>query len=137
LNPIRIVKLDHVVLRVSNIKDSIFFYNVVLGCPAVRSEPDLGLYQFQVGASMIDLVPQDSELGSRNGYGSPKIGRNVDHIALTIEKFDYSELKNYFNRFGIRIHEWGRRFGADGYGPSVYLSDPDGNVVELKGPAEN
>ena len=124
-------------LRVKNIKDSIFFYNVVLGCPAVRKEPDLGLYQFQVGVSMIDLIPQDSKLGRRNGYGSPQNGRNVDHIALTVEKFDNNALRDYLNSFGVETHEWGERFGADGFGPSVYLSDPDGNVVELKGPAED
>ena len=38
--------------------------------------------------------------------------------------------------FEIRQLEAKPRFGADGRGPSIYVSDPDGNLVELKGPPE-
>jgi len=137
MNPIRISKLDHVVLRVADIRKSIHFYSDILGCTEARTKPESGLYQYQAGASMIDLVPQDSEMGTRDGYGPPEAGRNVDHIALTLEEFDEAALTEYLEGFGITVNESGRRFGADGYGPSIYFSDPDGNVVELKGPAED
>jgi glyoxylase I family protein len=133
MNPPKISKLDHVVLRVSDIKKSIAFYRDILGCTEARIKPESGLYQFQAGASMIDLVPQDSELGRREGYGPPEKGRNVDHIALKIENFNEKDLQHYLEAHGIKVTESGRRFGADGFGPSIYFSDPDGNIVELKG----
>ena len=136
MNPIRITKLDHVVLRVANIDKAIHFYRDILGCPEARIREDTGLYQFQAGASMIDLVPLDSPLGTRPGYGPPDQGRNVDHIALTIEPFDETALCGYLEKNGITVTKSGRRFGADGYGPSIYFEDPDGNEVELKGPPE-
>ena len=73
MNPIHVTKLDHVVLRVAEIEKSIHFYCDILGFPEKRISD--GLYQYQAGASMIDLVPIDSALGQRSG---PKVGRNVD-----------------------------------------------------------
>lgn len=136
MNPIKISKLDHVVFRVADIDRSIWFYRDVLGLTEARIRADHGLYQFQAGISMIDLVPQDSELGKREGYGPPEAGRNVDHVALTLDDFDEEALRTYLEGHGLTVHESGRRFGADGYGPSLYLTDPDGNMVELKGPPE-
>ena len=42
----------------------------------------------------------------------------------------------WFKDNDIKIELSGRRFGAEGYGPSIYCRDPDGNLVELKGPSE-
>ncbi len=137
MNPIRITKLDHVVLRVADIEKSIHFYRDVLGCPEKRIKKDSGLYQYQAGASMIDLVPLDSPGGIRSGYGPPDKGRNMEHFALTIEEFDDLALRSYLRDHDITPIRSGVHFGADGYGPSIYLEDPDGNVVELKGPAES
>ncbi len=134
MNPIRITKLDHVVLRVADIEKSIHFYKDILGCTEARIRKDTGLYQFQAGASMIDLVPLDGEIGKRTGYGPPSAGRNVDHIALTIAEFDEDALMAHLRSNGIAPTESGQRFGAEGTGPSLYMEDPDGNVVELKGP---
>ena len=136
MNPIRIAKLDHVVLRVADIEKSIHFYRDILGCPEARTRPDSGLYQYQAGASMIDLVPLDSPGGRRSGYGPPSEGRNMEHFALTIETIDEAALRRYLAENGVKIVKSGRRFGADGYGPSIYIEDPDGNEVELKGPSE-
>lgn len=133
MRPFRISKIDHVVIRVSDIQKSIEFYRDILGCTEARIKPRSGLYQYQAGTSMIDLVPQESELGKRGGYGSPQKGRNVDHIALLIDGFDELSLRKYLEGYGIEIIESGRRFGADGYGPSIYFSDPDDNIIELKG----
>ena len=134
MNPINITKLDHVVLRVADIEKSIHFYKDILGCPEARIREDMGLFQFRAGVSMIDLVPIDSELGKRPGYGPPGEGRNVDHIALTIAEYDEEALTAYLITNGVTPSESGQRFGADGTGPSMYMEDPDGNVVELKGP---
>jgi catechol 2,3-dioxygenase-like lactoylglutathione lyase family enzyme len=136
MNPIQITKLDHVVLRVADIDKSIHFYRDVLGCPEKRRKEKDGLYQYQAGASMIDLVPLDSPGGQASGYGSPDKGRNMEHFALTVAEFDETALRDYLGKHGITPTKSGRRFGADGYGPSIYFEDPDGNVVELKGPSE-
>jgi catechol 2,3-dioxygenase-like lactoylglutathione lyase family enzyme len=136
MNPIRIRKLDHVVLRVADIDKSIRFYRDILGCPEARIRPDTGLYQYQAGASMIDLVPLDSPGGRRSGYGPPSEGRNMEHFALTIEEFDEAAIRGYLEEHGIEVSKSGQRFGADGVGPSVYVKDPDGNEVELKGPSK-
>ena len=134
MNPIHVTKLDHVVLRVADIEKSIHFYRDILGCPEKRISD--GLYQYQAGASMIDLVPLDSPGGLRSGYGPPDKGRNMEHFALTVEDFDEQALRDYLAGHGITPTKSGTRFGADGYGPSIYFKDPDGNEVELKGPSE-
>ena len=134
MNPIHVTKLDHVVLRVADIEKSIHFYCDILGFPEKRISD--GLYQYQAGASMIDLVPIDSNLGQRSGYGPPKAGRNVDHFALTLSEFDGETIVAYLEENCVTVERSGRRFGAQGYGPSVYCQDPDGNFVELKGPPE-
>ncbi|NKB19116.1 MAG: VOC family protein [Alphaproteobacteria bacterium] len=134
MNPIHVTKLDHVVLRVADIEKSIKFYRDVLGFPEKRISD--GLYQYQAGVSMIDLVPIDSDIGQRSGYGSPDEGQNVDHFALTLSEFDEEAIVAYLEQNDVTVERSGRRFGAQGYGPSVYFQDPDGNFVELKGPSE-
>ncbi|MBW2295467.1 MAG: VOC family protein, partial [Deltaproteobacteria bacterium] len=42
----------------------------------------------------------------------------------------------HLEKFGVEAGPVGTRYGADGNGPSMYLQDPDGNTVELKGPPE-
>jgi glyoxylase I family protein len=83
---------------------------------------------------LIDLVPVDSPIGRLGGAPAGETARNVDHIALRIERFSEAALRAVLVAEGIEPHEVGVRYGADGNGPSMYLRDPDGNVVELKGP---
>jgi glyoxylase I family protein len=68
--------------------------------------------------------------------GTPGEGRNMDHLCLRVEGFDGEALKAHLQERGVRIGELGVRYGADGFGPSLYLFDPEGNMVELKGPPE-
>jgi len=134
MNPIHITKLDHIVMRVANIEKSIRFYRDVLGCPEKRISN--GLYQYQAGASMIDLVSIENDISQRPGLEPPGVCRNVDHFALTLAKFDEEAIVAYLEANGVKVERSGRRFGAQGYGPSIYFKDPDGNFIELKGPAE-
>jgi len=134
MNPIHIKKLDHIVLLVSNIAKSIHFYRDILGCPEARVSK--GLFQYQAGDSMIDLVVTEHKQNAPYKTQSSQIDRNVDHFALTLSDFNKEAIIAYLKKFGIRIERSGRRFGAQGYGPSVYIKDPDGNFVELKGPPE-
>lgn len=132
-SPIRLVGLDHVVLRVADVDRSIAFYEEVLGCLVERRLEDLGLVQLRAGSALIDLVGLDTPLGRAGGGPVAEDGRNVDHFALTLEDFDEAALRAHLAAHGVEAGETGRRYGATGFGPSIYLRDPDGNVVELKG----
>jgi catechol 2,3-dioxygenase-like lactoylglutathione lyase family enzyme len=133
---LRVLGLDHVVLRVRDLGQALRFYCEVLGCREVRRIDALGLVQLRAGSALIDLVPLDGELGRAGGAGPGREGRNLDHLALRLEHFDERELRAHLVRHGVDPGEVERRFGAEGFGPSMYVRDPDGNVVELKGPPE-
>jgi hypothetical protein len=59
----------------------------------------------------------------------------MDHFAVRVDGFDAAALASHLRQHGIEVAEVKERYGAEGYGPSLYISDPDGNTVELKGPA--
>jgi hypothetical protein len=59
----------------------------------------------------------------------------MDHLCLRIEPFEPEGLARHLAGHGLAPGEVKTRYGAEGNGPSLYLSDPEGNVVELKGPA--
>lgn len=122
------------VLRVADLERSLRFYCDVLGCVPERSLEELGLHQLRAGDALIDLVPVDSPLGRLGGPPPGEGGRNVDHVALALCRFDEAELRRHLERHGVEPGEVAERYGAGGMGPSMYLRDPDGNVVELKGP---
>jgi glyoxylase I family protein len=106
----------------------------VLGCTAERDQPGLGLYQLRAGASLIDLITVDGKLGRAGGAAPGYEGRNLDHFCLRIEPYDEPALRAWLASKGVAVGETGQRYGAEGEGPSLYLSDPEGNTVELKGP---
>jgi catechol 2,3-dioxygenase-like lactoylglutathione lyase family enzyme len=133
-SPIAIEGLDHVVLRVRDMAKSIAFYTGVLGCPEERRLEKLGLIQLRAGRTLIDLVDLDSELGLRGGRAPGTEGRNLEHFCLRIGRFDEAALSAYLAAHGIDFEKAETRYGADGYGLSIYIADPDGNIVELKGP---
>ena len=133
----RILGLDHVVLRVRDLEAALRFYQGALGCAIERRTDALGLIQLRAGASLIDLVPLDSPLGKAGGGTPAPDGKNVDHFCLRIEPFEAQALAEHLRAHGVEPGDVSRRYGADGYGPSMYLHDPDGNVVELKGPPES
>ena len=134
--PFDVQRLDHVVLRVRDLDRSEAFYREVLGCAVARRRDDLGLRHLRAGASMIDLVAVDGTLGRRGGAGPATEGRNLDHLCLRIEPFDEAAIVRHLVAHGIAVQgPASANFGAEGDGPSLYFDDPDGNRVELKGPA--
>lgn len=134
--PFAVQRIDHLVFRVRDLDASLRFYAQVLGCAVVRERPELGLVHLRAGASMIDLVALTGKLGRLGGAGPQAEGRNVDHLCLRIEPFDEAALVAHLARLGITPRgPASRNFGAEGEGMSLYFSDPDGNVIELKGPA--
>ncbi len=120
----RIRNLDHIVLRVRDMDAALAFYTGVLGCREERRLEEIGLVQLRAGASLIDLVPGEPAPG----------GANMDHFALRVTPFDEAALRAGLAEHGIETEAALPRYGAEGTGPSIYIRDPDGNVVELKGP---
>lgn len=136
MHPFRIQRIDHIVLRVSDLERSIRFYRQVLGCELVKRREDLGMVHLRAGASMIDLVDVQGPLGRAGGGAAlPSERRNVDHFCLRIDPFDEAALLAHLASHGVSAEKAEARFGAEGTGPSLYCSDPDHNRVELKGPA--
>lgn len=131
---IRVRDIDHLVLRVVDAQAMLAFYRDVLGCRVERDRDDLGLIQLRAGRSMIDLVPIGGKLGREGGGRPDPNARNLDHFCLRIEPFDEPSLRRELQAAGIAVGETAPRYGAEGEGPSIYVRDPDGNTVELKGP---
>ena len=127
--------IDHLVLRVSDVAAMLGFYRDVLGCPVERRQDDIGLIQLRAGCSLIDLVPVDGSLGRAGGAAPGKEGRNLDHFCLRVEPFDESAIRARLEAHGVEAGPLASRYGAEGEGPSLYVTDPEGNVVELRGPA--
>ena len=130
--PYRTKGLDHVVLRAKNIDRMLGFYRDVLGLPVAKHNDPLGLWHLRAGSSMIDLVDVFGPIGKAGGP-VPSEARNVDHLALKIDPFDEAAILAYHGSKGVAAEPSKTRFGADGDGPSIYLRDPEGNGVELKG----
>ena len=133
---IAVREIDHVVLRVTDAEAMIRFYRDVLGCPVEKRQDDIGLIQLRAGRSLIDLVPIDGALGHAGGAAPGREGRNLDHFCLRVEPFDEAAIRRRLAAHGVDAGPVATRYGAEGDGPSIYLADPEGNVVELKGPAD-
>ena len=121
---IRIRDIDHLVLRVVDLAAMERFYCDVLGCSIEKRQDAIGLVQLRAGRSLLDLVPVDGPLGRAGGAAPGREGRNLDEAAIRAQ----------LRRFDVEAGPVEPRYGAEGEGPSIYITDPEGNVVELKGP---
>jgi catechol 2,3-dioxygenase-like lactoylglutathione lyase family enzyme len=130
---ITIQAIDHVVLRVTDLDRVARFYIDVLGARWEKKQETVGLYQLRVGTSLIDLVPIDGKLGRAGGAAPGAEGRNVDHVCYRVLPWDGAAILAELETHGIG-GEIVSRYGAEGEGPSIYLTDPEGNMLELKGP---
>ena len=133
-SPILIRDIDHVVLRVVDLEKMLSFYSGVLGCSVERRQEEIGLIQLRAGSSLIDLVPVTGKLGAAGGAAPGREGKNLDHFCLRLQTFDEKAICTFLAERNVTAGEVVSRYGADGQGPSIYLDDPEGNVVELKGP---
>ena len=127
-------EIDHVVLRTIDLDRMIAFYCDVLGCTIERRQDEIGLVQLRAGRSLIDLIPVTGKLGQVGGAAPGAEGRNLDHLCLRLDPFDAEQVRRALSDAGVEAGEVASRYGAEGEGPSIYITDPEGNVVELKGP---
>ena len=130
MSPFKIEGIDHLVLRVNNLAESRKFYEGLLGCVMERELPGLGLYQLSAGRQLINLVPIGSKLAG--DFDVVQENKNLDHFCLTISPFEPDAITELMISAGVSCGEAITRYGADGYGLSIYVTDPDGNTVELK-----
>ena len=127
--PFEVQELDHVVLRCHDQARMLDFYVRILGLIEERRLEAIGLIQLRAGRSLVDLVP--------DADGAPREHPNLDHVCLAIATPDLDAVVRYLVTAGVEIiGEPMVRYGARGYGLSIYCRDPEGNVIELKGPSE-
>lgn len=127
MSAIAIRNLDHVVIRAADLDKSLKFYCEILGCQEERRVDRIGLVQLRAGSCMIDLFDAKDN-------PPPEGPGNMDHFAVRLENFDEPAIRAFLSENGIESEESKSRYGAEGDGPSIYIEDPDGNTVELKGP---
>jgi len=124
--PFRVAELDHVVLRCADQARALDFYVRILGMHEERRVEPLGLVQLRAGRSLVDLVPAPA------GVQVPAVG-NVEHFCLAVEAEDMAVVAGALRAQGVEVMgDPAERYGAHGMGPSIYVRDPEGNVVELK-----
>jgi glyoxylase I family protein len=136
MTAIKLLGIDHVVLRVADIGRARAWYETVLGCAVERVLPAIGLTQLRAGSTLIDLIDIDGPEGRKGGGAAGAEGRNMDHFCLQLAEFDEDEIVAHLERHSVEPGKVARRYGALGHGPSMYITDPDGNTVELKGPPD-
>ena len=125
--------IDHLVLRARDLPAMERFYVEVLGLSVERRQDQIGLVQLRAGGQLVDLVAADGMLGKAGGAAPGAEGRNLDHLCLNVTDFDLARVTAHLVAHGVAVGESGRRFGAKGFGVSVYLTDPEGNGLELRG----
>jgi glyoxylase I family protein len=133
-SPIGIRHIDHLVLRVRDLDAMVAWYGRVLGCHVERRQDEIGLVQLRAGSALIDLVPVDGKLGRAGGAAPGAEGRNLDHFCFRVDPFDERAIRSHLGASGVSAGPTESRYGAEGEGPSIYLQDPEGNTIELKGP---
>lgn len=130
---LKVKGIDHIVLRVRDLDAAIRFYDTVLGCKIEKRNDAIGLVHLRAGNSLIDLIPVDGKLGAAGGAAPGAEGRNVDHICLQLKDFDPEQVMAHLAAHGVTVDPAEERYGASGDGLSIYLRDPDGNGLELRG----
>jgi catechol 2,3-dioxygenase-like lactoylglutathione lyase family enzyme len=130
--PFSLQTIDHVVIRAVNAAELVAFYVDAIGCKLAWDRPELGLTHLEAGDAMVDIISIDGPLGTKGVSLAAGPGRNVDHLCLRIAPFDYDALRAHFEAFGIAIAPAQTRYGAQGQGLSIYLTDPEGNGIEFK-----
>ena len=128
---LKVTGVDHLVLRTRDLAALERFYVDVLGLAVERRQDLIGLVQLRAGAQLIDLVAAKGMLGG--GPDPSEAGHNLDHLCLTVEDFDLARVTAHLEAHGVAAGESGRRYGAGGFGVSLYLTDPEGNGLELRG----
>ena len=119
----KVTALDHVVINCGDVERSLRFY-----------VDDLGLEPLRVLEWRRNEVPFPSVRIDRGTiidlFDKAPTGENLNHFCLVVEPTDFEAVKAS-GRFEVRSGP-GTRWGARGDATSLYISDPDGNTIELR-----
>ena len=133
IEPVVTVKeMDHIAMRVKDVDASLRFYHKILGLPTERLDEfrdgKVPFPSVRINAdTIIDFFGSDQEPIGKEGI------KNQDHFCMVIEPTDMEELKTKLEAMGVGIQAGpGKRWGSHGDGISLYIYDPDDNVVELR-----
>jgi len=130
----KIKAMDHIVLNVPDINRSLAFYMDVLGLEPERLDEfrrgEVRFPSVRISAdTVIDLFPMKPEEALGNGPGL----QNLNHFTMVVEPADFEGFQKHLTEHGVKIEDGpGRRWGARGYGQSVYFRDPDDNRIEVR-----
>jgi len=124
-----VAALDHLVLTVSVLEASVAFYCDGLGMIHEEFEPADGSrrHALKFGAQKINLHVAGSEFEPK--ALKPKPG-SADLCFLSVVSI--AEWQDHLRGQGIDVEEGPvRRAGATGPLTSIYVRDPDGNLIEI------
>ena len=119
----KVTGFDHAVIVSADVERSLAWYCDVLGLAGERVD------EWRRGEVLFPSVRvnDDTIIDLLRGERS---GTNVDHLCLVVEPQDLAALAAS-GRFDV-VEGPTPRFGARGTGTSLYVRDPDGNLVELR-----
>ena len=121
----KIDSLDHLVLTVNNINETVTFYTRVLGMDVVSFGQ--GRQALIFGSQKINLHQQGKEFEPKADRPMPG---SADLCFITSTPLD--EVIGHLNQCGVAILEGPvQRSGATGPIMSVYFRDPDNNLIEV------
>ena len=115
--------IDHVVLNVADVERSVAWYVDRLGFEPLRLE------EWRRGEVLFASV-RLTDTFIIDLFANERSGDNVDHVCLVVDQLDLDALAAS-DEFDV-VSGPSEVFGARGMGRSVYVRDPDGNVVELR-----
>jgi catechol 2,3-dioxygenase-like lactoylglutathione lyase family enzyme len=136
VKPIRITGLDHIVLNITDIDQSLKFYTEVLGLQGERVDEfragKVGFPSVRInGTTIIDLFPRQNAAAA--AADAPKPDGNLNHFCLVVEREDFAGIVEYLKERGVGVRQGPIvRWGAQGQATSVYFLDPDRNEIEIR-----
>ncbi len=116
--------IDHIVINVNSRKRMARFYCEILGFSVEREISSMT--QLRLGSILIDLIDFEVE----NQF--PVRNKNIDHFCLSVSPFDCIKIVKHFKLNKVRYEEASKKYGASGYGESLYFYDIEDNKIELK-----
>jgi catechol 2,3-dioxygenase-like lactoylglutathione lyase family enzyme len=131
--PFALEGIDHVLLLTADMAATRRFYEGVLGCAFETAYPEYGMAMLRAGAALIAFVDVSTPEGA---WAVPEAagGRNMDHLCLALGRHDATALRRHLAGHAVEIIEESTHAGARGTSLSLYVRDPSGHVLELKGP---
>ena len=122
----KISRIDHIVLTVSDVAQATRFYHEVFDMPVIQQQSTAKVTTLRCGHQLIRL--QEADRDARKA-AHPTVG-SVDLCIVTRDDLEdvYRHLQSYY----VKIEsEPVTKQGSEGQMHSIYLRDPDDNLIEI------